>query len=233
LVTDELVIVGADVEPLAFVYAFDRTTGAVRWQRSFDGGVPLDVLGAGDMVFVVTRRGEPVALDLATGAERWRFSDLPRSERRPPGAPHLGRHLVVASRPGTVVALDPATGVARSRAQAAGGLYGALTQAGDCVLALSLANTLTCFADDLTAARWSAAATKEWSAFRPLALGDLVLAGNDQGELVAFRVDDGGEVFRLRAGGVVRGLGHADGIVYVGTLRGEVMAVELPPASQP
>jgi hypothetical protein len=46
-------------------------------------------------------------------------------------------------------------------------------------------------------------------------------------------VDDGGEVFRLRAGGVVRGLGHADGIVYVGTLRGEVMAVELPPASQP
>jgi outer membrane protein assembly factor BamB len=150
LVTDELVIVGADVEPLAFVYAFDRTTG-----------------------------------------------------------------------------------VARSRAQAAGGLYGALTQAGDCVLALSLANTLTCFADDLTAARWSAAATKEWSASRPLALGDLVLAGNDQGELVAFRVDDGGEVFRLRAGGVVRGLGHADGIVYVGTLRGEVMAVELPPASQP
>ena len=273
LITDELVIVGADAEPLAFVYAFDRTTGAVRWKRSFDGGVPVDVVGAGDTVFVVTMRGEPVALDRATGTERWRSSDLPRSPRRPPGAPHLGRHLVVSSRPGTVVALDPrtggvvwrqdlsaelntsvlaaagalyvgslggtlfrldpATGVERSRVQAPGGLYGTLTAAGECILALSLPNTLTCFTSDLTAARWSVAATKEWSAFRPLVLGDLVLAGNDQGEVLAYRVEDGGEAFRLQAGGVVRGLGHADGVVYVGTLRGEVMAIDLPPRRHP
>jgi outer membrane protein assembly factor BamB len=110
LITDELVIVGADVEPLAFVYAFDRAAGGVRWKRSFEGGVPVDILGAGSLLFVVTMRGEIAALDVATGAERWRVADLPRSPRRPPGAPHLGRHLVVASRPGTVVALDPRTG---------------------------------------------------------------------------------------------------------------------------
>lgn len=104
-------IAPADGEPRAHLYAFDRYSGAVRWQRPFAGGVPVDVLRDGDTVYALTMPGDMVALDLAGGAVRWSFTGGARNPQRPPGSPALAKGRVVfASRPGEVYAVDAATG---------------------------------------------------------------------------------------------------------------------------
>ena len=44
---------------------------------------------------------------------------------------------------------------------------------------------------------------------------------------MGLRWSDGETVFETDLGGVIRGLGHADGVLYVGTLSGEILALPL------
>lgn len=74
----ELLLVGADARPAAFVYAFERVTGRVRWKRAFPGGVATDLLRHGEAVLGVSMvGGEVFALDAATGEPLWRVDDPP------------------------------------------------------------------------------------------------------------------------------------------------------------
>jgi len=73
LVTDELVIIGTDGK-IGHVYAFDRSTGAVRWKyRVNDWGVVSDVLRLKNSVYAVTLGDELVCLNLADGKVNWTF----------------------------------------------------------------------------------------------------------------------------------------------------------------
>lgn len=73
LVTDELVIIGTDGK-IGHVYAFERSTGAVRWKyRVENWGVVSDVLRLQNKVYAVTLRDEVVCLDVADGTLNWTF----------------------------------------------------------------------------------------------------------------------------------------------------------------
>ena len=72
--------------------------------------------------------------------------------------------------------------------------------------------------------RWIQKASVSWSSARPYIWNDLFLAGNDQGELFAFRVADGVAVWSETFEGVIRGIGSAEDTLYVGTLKGLVYA---------
>lgn len=111
LVTDDLVVVGSHSRRRGFLYAFDQTSGAVRWQIPFEGGVEGQVHRYGETALTVAASGEVVAVDLASGTLRWRLQ-LPKVERAGwDGDPVLvsGR-LVVPWRSGPVDAVHAATG---------------------------------------------------------------------------------------------------------------------------
>jgi outer membrane protein assembly factor BamB len=73
LVTGRSVVIGTDGK-IGHVYAFDRTTGAVRWKYLVDDrGVATDIILLGENVYFVTRGNQLVALDLNTGAVKWTF----------------------------------------------------------------------------------------------------------------------------------------------------------------
>ena len=73
LVTDELVIVGTDGK-IGHVYAFERTTGSVRWKYQVnDRGVGSDIIRLGQNIYFVTLGNELVCVDLETGKVKWSF----------------------------------------------------------------------------------------------------------------------------------------------------------------
>jgi outer membrane protein assembly factor BamB len=73
LVTEELVIIGTDGN-MGHVYAFDRSTGVVRWKyRVNEHGVSSDLIRLGDKIYAVTLGNELVSLDLKTGKVIWTF----------------------------------------------------------------------------------------------------------------------------------------------------------------
>jgi outer membrane protein assembly factor BamB len=73
LATDELVIIGTDGK-IGHVYAFERSTGAVRWKyRVENWGVVSDVLRFQNKVYAVTLRDEVVCLNKDDGKMNWTF----------------------------------------------------------------------------------------------------------------------------------------------------------------
>ncbi|HUF79218.1 MAG TPA: PQQ-binding-like beta-propeller repeat protein, partial [Thermoanaerobaculia bacterium] len=112
LITDELVVVGSDAQPMGQLYAFDRATGDARWKIPFPGGVAAELHRHGDSVLAVAVAAEVWAVDLATGYPVWTFEEGPQEARRALSLdPALaGSRLFVPWRSGTVDALDAATG---------------------------------------------------------------------------------------------------------------------------
>jgi len=112
LVTDELLVVGSDAQPMGQLYAFDRGTGEVRWKIPFPGGVAAELHRHGDTVLAVAVAGEVWAVELATGYPIWTFEEAPEGTRGPLSLdPALdGGRLFVPWRSGAVDALDAATG---------------------------------------------------------------------------------------------------------------------------
>lgn len=73
LITDELVIIGTDGK-IGHVYAFERSTGAVRWKyRVNEWGLVSDVLRLKDQLYAVTLGDELVCLNLEDGSVKWAF----------------------------------------------------------------------------------------------------------------------------------------------------------------
>src|SRR5260370_19492028 len=73
LVTDELVILAPDGN-IGHVYAFERSTGTVRWKYRVDErGVASDIARLEGNVYAVTLGDELVSLDLKSGKPNWTF----------------------------------------------------------------------------------------------------------------------------------------------------------------
>ncbi|GAA1912198.1 hypothetical protein GCM10009716_22580 [Streptomyces sodiiphilus] len=106
------------------LYALEARTGNELWGRpvavgdsSGTGGVPVRVAGGEDGGLFVCAGSRVLALDAATGSERWRF-DAPAAVLCPPTyVPSRERAggVYFADYLGTVYALDPATGDDRWR----------------------------------------------------------------------------------------------------------------------
>lgn len=113
LLTDDLVLVGADGRPTAFAYAFERASGRLRWKQAFPGGVPVDLLPhEGNLLGVAMIGGEIFALDAASGAPVWRVEDPPDDiERaRQLDTALAGDRLIVPTRLGVVDGYDARSG---------------------------------------------------------------------------------------------------------------------------
>jgi outer membrane protein assembly factor BamB len=71
------VVVGSDLRhpgAAAYVYAFERETGAVRWRAEAGPGVASDLALASPLLYATTLADEVLALDIETGRRVWRFS---------------------------------------------------------------------------------------------------------------------------------------------------------------
>jgi outer membrane protein assembly factor BamB len=71
--------------------------------------------------------------------------------------------------------------------------------------------------------RWSRDTSSGWSSVRPFLWHGSVLAGSDEGRLVAFS-PDGSQKWSGTVSGTIRGIGLGDQTLYVGTQKGTVYA---------
>jgi outer membrane protein assembly factor BamB len=75
LITDDLVVVGADSGGAAGakIHAFDRATGRERWSYPVGAGAWGATSGSGRLAFAIKGEKELLALDVRSGALRWSF----------------------------------------------------------------------------------------------------------------------------------------------------------------
>lgn len=115
VMTDELIIIGTDGDRTAnavgHVYAFEKTTGKVRWKYPVKGGVPTDVVRSGPLLFAVTMADELICLELQTGKLKWSFAGEPQDDRLLSRAPAVaGSQVFFGTRGGQVYSFDAKTG---------------------------------------------------------------------------------------------------------------------------
>ena len=115
LVTPELVIIGSDrreESAVAFVYAFDRKSGKVRWKAPVPIGVMTDVIAIGDRIYAGTLQDRLLCLDAQTGKVQWTFeakSSGNLANRTSDPAADL-RRIYFADGGGTLYAVDAHSG---------------------------------------------------------------------------------------------------------------------------
>jgi hypothetical protein len=67
----------------------------------------------------------------------------------------------------------------------------------ECLLTFLGEREIACYSRSLDRQRWTRLAPKAWSSFRPYAWNQMALAGDDTGELIAFRLADGEAVWSI------------------------------------
>jgi outer membrane protein assembly factor BamB len=76
LISESLILIGTDKscapDGIGHVYAFDKTTGAVRWKYR-TASVPTDIARIGSTVYAASFLDQLFALNLADGSLRWKF----------------------------------------------------------------------------------------------------------------------------------------------------------------
>jgi len=156
------------------------------------------VVGAG-MLFVVDTTGSVHAFDVATGAKRWTNPIEVARELRDVafggGASFFDGRVYATNGAGDVVALDAQTGGEVWRAKPAGPLRGSPTVAFNTVYVMTQDNQIHALnIADGTLIWQDAAAAGESGVFgvgAPAAGQGTVIAGYSQGELVAYRYENG------------------------------------------
>jgi len=267
-VTSDLVIVGSDQRSpsgRAFIYAFERATGKLRWKYPAGSGTMSDILSDGSSIYAVTLADELVCLDIVTGGENWKYSSgVTNDDFLVTSSPALSAGRVFfGGMDGAVAALDAKSGSVIWKRDLgvrvstsveilndslyvgtiAGRLYRLATSTGaiiseyplntvpqgelvvtkDSVLVSLGSQSVICLHSNLKRLRWTKKAVKEWTTARPYLWRDAVLLA-DHGNLFAFKLSDGSDVWANDFGDVVRGIGSDSDILYVGTLKGTLYA---------
>jgi len=148
VVAGDLVIISADgsfkndltMQEPSTIYAVDRTSGTERWrvelaegELCLSGPVAVDGVVYAGVSNGALNAGHVLAVDLATGHERWRSAvDAPMFA----GAIAVGGGLVIVpgGQAGTVAALDAATGKERWAFAGPAPVFGSPVIAGDAVI---------------------------------------------------------------------------------------------------
>ncbi len=215
--------------------ALELDTGRAKWSyrdapKGAEGRVPPDPVLLDDRLIVGWRTGEVDAIDPMGGRLLWR-SQL--------GSP-LNTSLI-ADRSGIVVGtidgrwhrLDPQDGRTLARLEINGMPYGDLVRAESCVLALwsdrpagsDRKHHLGCLDPSLGAVVWSQSSPTEWTTFHPLVWRSQVVAGV-AGRLMAFDIGSGANEWACRVEGTPRGLTGSADRLFLGTLKGVVLALD-------
>lgn len=115
LITDDLILIGTDyncaADGIGHVYAFERSTGKVRWKYQ-TSSVPTDILRIGQRVYFGSFQDNWYALNFQSGELLWKFSTGASNDncdfRKSPVADD--RHVYFAGLDGFIYSLDAATG---------------------------------------------------------------------------------------------------------------------------
>src|SRR5262249_47056477 len=261
---------GIQENPTSHIWALDLATGAVRWKCVVGNGIVSDIVRAGDRAIAVTRAESLLCLDLATGRRIWSFAgkypstdvylfrspavaggrvffggtdetarafDLQSGRllwERPLGTPissgilPMGDEVILTVGSGTLYRLDQVTGALRGQFRIGGAYVGPPGAVVGRLVLLAGGHSIACVGCATSSGRWTQTFVDRNSSSRPYLWQGVVLAGTVKGELQAFRAGDGTPQWSYALTGVIRGIGHGDRDLYVGTQAGMLYAVRRP-----
>ena len=204
--------------------ALDPASGARRWKAAVEdsrcGRRPHPPALAGDRIFFADGEGALSAIDAATGRVLWR-RDLGCASTAPVV---WGEDLLVGLAPGRIVRIRLDDGALVGEREVGGRAHSRLTLAGERLVALVGERDLVAFDRDLREL-WRRRARSEWSSYRPLVWRGVVVVGDGDGNLFGLDPAEGEIAWTLHVPGVIRGLGADGDLLFVGTLRGSILAV--------
>jgi outer membrane protein assembly factor BamB len=196
------------------LYALDARTGAERWKSEIGKAIERADFGApefrydhqapaptvaGDTVFAASTGGQLVALDLATGKERWRFRAADISTSTPAVR---GETVFFASFDGHAYAVDARTGELRWKHDFGAEVPTSPAPCDDLVLFGSRSYDLVALRADDGAPAWSYYFWFSWAESSPTVRDRIAYAGSSDGQLlVALDAKTGKEKWRFDTGG--------------------------------
>lgn len=231
LVGDRLYAVSVEGD----VVSVEPKSGRIVWRVTPAGALkprPFPSLAyAPKRILVADNTNQVLALDPANGATLWRKT---LSGRANASLIVVGDEVVVGTADGYLHWLAVQSGEVKKRMKLEGMPYGTPVRSDGLLFVLVSTGKSKLIALDVKSheVRWEQETAKEWTTFRPLVAGSLVMAGNEDQELCAFDRTSGERKWCRKVGQTPRGLGlSADGILYVGSVRGLVQAFRINPAA--
>lgn len=219
------------------VVAVELDSGEIDWSVSGaslggEGRIRSNPAMVGERLFVAWPSGQIAAIDKATGGVAW-TADLGTPVNTSLAV--VGDAVVAGTIDGRLHSVDLASGEVMAQLDLKGILYGDLVVTDTCIYVLSgetntgsatEKHTMNCIEPSLEKPSWSQQISEEWSTFHPLLHGDAIIAGYAS-ELVAYDRRTGAKRWTCAIGGTPRGLASVGDRLYVGTLRGRVLAVSI------
>jgi outer membrane protein assembly factor BamB len=227
LVSGRVVVAAANGD----VAAIELKSGKIAWRVSPAG--PLKQLpyisspaAVGGHILVADNVSKVFGLDASSGKTVW---TTPLAARPSSSLTVIGKSVVVGSSDRFLNWIDPDTGAITRRTRLSGVNFGTLISAPPLLLGLVQGTTAKLVAFDAKsgAVRWEKETPKEWTTYRPLVTGSVVIAGSEEKEVCAFNRSDGALRWCRSIGQIPRGLGTAGDTLYVGTLSGKVQVYRL------
>jgi outer membrane protein assembly factor BamB len=224
-----VVVVSAQGE----VAAIDPKAGNVRW-RVYPAGqlhplpfIPSPV-AVGERIFVADNVGRVFALDVSNGKTVW---STPLTARANTALVLVGKSIVIGTSDGFLNWIDHRSGEIAQRVRLPGFAYGTPISVPPLlfVLVAGAKSKLLALDGKSGAVRWEQETPKEWTTYRPLVRGSVVMVGSEDKDLCAFNQSDGTKRWCRPVGQVPRGLGvsPATDTLYVGSLAGKVQVYRL------
>jgi len=211
----------------------DIRTGRLNW--TFQSGFARDKFSwsrrpavSGDRVFFGGIDGIVYALDAKTGKEVWKRDFGSRISTH---LASFGNDLYLGTASGHFYRVGQKTGAVVTDFILGITPVGVPIIAGDALLVFlnskggdGGAEALTCLDLSLSKIRWSQKDSGGWSMTRAYLWRGDVLAGNEAGEVSAFRLNDGSRQWAHLFKGTIRSIGGSGDVLYVGTLTGTIYA---------
>ena len=209
--------------------ALELETGEILWRnqpRDYFYRFDLDEspVEHGGVVYFGGVDGLLYAVDGATGKPHW-STNLGTKIMTAPATD--GADLYVGTADSTLHWLSAASGEIQAVAACQRRPLGRIGLSTSAVCVLEGEASLVAYDRTLGRALWSRDASSAWTSYQPLVIEGLVIVGSRDGVVTGFRCTDGEAQFSAEVGGVIRGLGYADGVLYVGTLSGQLHAVRI------
>ncbi len=196
---------------VATLYAFDLATGASRWQQAFEHVFISGLAAADDLLLIsltstdlLHGAGALLAVDPATGVERWRWPGEARDDAvqrvSAPAVRASGAVVIVDAR--QVVVLDPATGAERTIIPLEAKFSLAATALDDGVAYVPCKSPHLLAVDLNSDLRWryTDSDADTWLNQTPVVLGERVYAVSSLGAVVALGTVSGAVAWRVAVG---------------------------------
>ena len=234
LLGDRLVVISWEGD----VAAIETKSGKILWRVTPVGTLETNLFisspaHAADRILIADNTNRILALDASNGATLWR--------KTLPGRPNtalivLSDDLVAGTHDGYLNWIDIKSGEVKKRTKLGGFPFGTPVRSDGLLLVLVGSGKSKLVAIDIAtqAIRWEQETPKEWTTYRPLVTGSLVIVGNEDKDLCAFDRVTGERKWCRTVGQIPRGLGLSkDGILYVGSRNGIVQAFRISTTETP